>query len=79
MNFLPATSPEAFDAELQAPGASAVLTFLRARLPERLARALCEHSGIDPARAGNQLKRESRRALTDAVTQLPRPINGSRG
>lgn len=79
INFLPESSNESFEASLMAHGRAQVFTFLRARLPERLARALCEHARVPPATRADQLKREPRRALVDAVTQLTLPINGSRG
>jgi predicted Rossmann fold flavoprotein len=79
VSFLPGETPASFDAALQALGARNVLTLLRERLPERLARALCEHAGVGAAVRGDQLKRDARRALTDAVTALALPITGSRG
>lgn len=81
INFLPGATTESIDQELQSLGRGAVLTVLRAqgRLPERLARALCEHAGVDPASPGSQLTRDRRRALAAAVTALPAPITGDRG
>jgi predicted flavoprotein YhiN len=52
---------------------------LRERLPERLARVLCEHAGVDPATRGDALRREERRAVSSAVCNLELPITGSRG
>jgi predicted Rossmann fold flavoprotein len=79
INFLPGQSPASFDKELQSLGKRGVLGYLRERLPERLARVLCEQAGLDPATRADQLKRETRRALSDATTQLPLRITGSRG
>jgi hypothetical protein len=79
INFLPGSSAETFDKELQSPGNGTVLALLRMRIPERLARALCEHAGVDPVTPAGQLRRERRRALSDTVTQLPLRISGSRG
>jgi predicted Rossmann fold flavoprotein len=78
-NWLPGSSAEALDGELRGLGARPVVALLREKLPERLARALCAHAGVDPATRGHQLKRESRRALLDAVIALPLPVTGSRG
>ena len=78
-NWLPGASPDRLDDGLQSLGGRAVLAWLRERLPERLARSLCEHAHVDAAMRGDQLKRESRRALVDAVTTLPLPVTGSRG
>jgi predicted Rossmann fold flavoprotein len=79
VNWIPGTSPAELDLALQSLGGTQTGTYLRTRLPERLARVLCDHAGIDFAARGDQLKREGRRALTDAVTQLVLPINDSRG
>jgi predicted Rossmann fold flavoprotein len=79
INFMPDTSQEEFDHSLQRLGGSQVGTFLRARLPERLAHALCEHARVSPTTQGHQLTREARRALNSAITQLSLPISGSRG
>lgn len=48
-------------------------------LPERLARALCEHARVDAAAPLHDLDRAHRRALVDAVTALVVPITGDRG
>lgn len=77
INFLPNTSQEELDHSLQNLGGTQVGTFLRARLPERLAHALCEHARVSPQ--GHQLTREARRALSSAVTQLSLRVSGSRG
>ncbi|HET6463166.1 MAG TPA: NAD(P)/FAD-dependent oxidoreductase [Candidatus Krumholzibacteria bacterium] len=68
INFLPGTTLEELDRSLQNLGGAQVGTFLRARLPERLAHALCEHARVSPQ--SHQLTREARRALSHAVTQL---------
>ncbi len=79
MNWLPDTTEDAFDGELQALRSKSAGGFLRERLPERLARALCEHAGVDPATRGDVLKRDQRRALAAAVCSLALPISGNRG
>jgi predicted Rossmann fold flavoprotein len=79
INFLPGTSSEAFEAALQNLTGAEVGPFLRARVPERLARALCEHAGVSFASRGDQLKRDARRAIADVTTQLSLPVSGSRG
>jgi len=78
VNWLPDTSSDAFDAALQTLGVRPVSAALR-DLPERLSRALCTHAGVDNGTRGDQLKRDARRALVDAVTRLPLPVTGSRG
>ncbi|HET6347591.1 MAG TPA: NAD(P)/FAD-dependent oxidoreductase, partial [Candidatus Krumholzibacteria bacterium] len=79
INFLPGTSRQDFEKSLQALGATSVGTHLHSLLPERLARGLCVHSGLDPSTPGSRLKREERRTLAGAVTQLSLRITGSRG
>jgi predicted Rossmann fold flavoprotein len=78
-NWLPGVTADAFDRDLRALAARPVLAFLRERLPDRLARALCDHAGVDPATRGDQLQRSQRRALVEAVTALHLPVTGSRG
>jgi predicted flavoprotein YhiN len=53
--------------------------WLRDRLPERLAQALCTAAGVDPAAPGHQLTRGARRALVQHLAALPLPITGTRG
>jgi predicted Rossmann fold flavoprotein len=79
MNFLPGLDAAGLDRALQGLGARSVAGFLRERLPERLARALCEHAGVDPSARGDQLRREERRALVGSVAELRLPVTGSRG
>ena len=79
VNFLPNSSEDALAGELQSLRSKSVGGFLRERLPERLARALCDHAGVDPATRGDTLKRDARRTLAAAVCNLPLPVTGSRG
>ncbi len=78
-NWLPGTNEDALDRELQGLRSKSVGGFLRERLAERLARALCEHAGVDSATRGEVLKRQERRAVAAAVCNLPLPVTGSRG
>lgn len=83
INWLPGESTESVDAALLGLGKISPARWLREQnaggLPERLARALCEQAGVDPAQPANQLTREKRRALAMAVTQMPLPVTGDRG
>ncbi len=79
VNFLPNSSEDALASELQSLRSKSVGGFLRECLPERLARALCDHAGVDPATRGDALKRDARRALAAAVCNLPLPVTGSSG
>jgi len=81
MNFLPAFTTETLDAHLQ-KYTQPINRFLNQRpqaLPDRLARALAEHAGVNPAQRPDQLPRELRRALVTTITALPMPITGDRG
>jgi hypothetical protein len=53
------------DEHLRTMGAGTPLRLLQGhgRLPERLARALCGATGVDPATPGHRLTREGRLAL----------------
>ena len=75
LNWLPGETAESIDQLLQAAGRGP-LAVLRQRLPERLARQLCEQAG---AAASGDLPRASRRALVQAVTATPLPVTGDRG
>lgn len=79
INWLPAMTTETVERDLQALGRTTALRYGLAHLPERLVRALCAEAGIEPATPGDQLTRESRRALARALTALPLPITGDRG
>jgi len=72
-------SPEKADELLLAPGSAGAARRLHAHLPERLARALCEHAGVDGSAPAPALPRAARRALVDAATALVLPITGDRG
>jgi predicted Rossmann fold flavoprotein len=58
---------------------STLATILSTRLPERVAKAIVTHAGIDPAQVAGQLSRESRRQLVNSLTALPLPIVRHRG
>jgi predicted Rossmann fold flavoprotein len=80
INWLPHFTPETFEANvLAAQRVSCGRVLTDAGLPERLARALCEHAGIDPASQASQLSRPSRRQFVATVTACPLPITGTRG
>lgn len=78
-NWLPGTSDDELDRDLQSLKAKTIGGFLRERLPERLVRALCEHAGVDPSTRGDALRREERRAVATTVCSLALPVTGSRG
>jgi predicted Rossmann fold flavoprotein len=75
LNWLPGETAQSVDQLLQAAGRGP-LAVLRQRLPERLARQLCEQAG---AAVSSDLPRAVRRALVQAVTATPLPVTGDRG
>lgn len=48
-------------------------------MPERLARALCDHVNVDPSTPVQSLTRAQRIAIVSGVTSLAVPITGDRG
>jgi predicted Rossmann fold flavoprotein len=76
IHWLPGVSADQLDADLQALGNKSVARWLAQQLPERLAQALCHHVGLIE---GQPLTRPQRRALVEAITQMPLPITGNRG
>lgn len=87
INWLPGRTFEQVDAELVRAGTGA-RSVLRALLdtaafappmPERLARALIENAGIDPAAPADAMPREKRRELVRALTATRVPVTGDRG
>ncbi len=79
INWLPEMTPATFEQALLALGPVTLLAYLRERLPERLARALCAASGMAPVTPAQQLTRSQRKELVGLVTQLRLPIAGNRG
>jgi predicted Rossmann fold flavoprotein len=79
ISWLPDETPETLDAALRDLRDRSPLGFLSDRLPSRLARALCEAAGIDPATRGHVLTREQRRTLVRTVLDLSLPVTGTRG
>lgn len=75
LNWLPEETPESVDQLLQ-EAAGSTLAVLRQRLPERLARQLCDQAG---AATSGDLPRVARRALVQLVTATPLPVTGDRG
>ena len=78
VTWLPGETLESTDAWLREPGPSAGRR-LHARLPERLARALCGAAGVDPGAPSHDLTRERRRALATVLVEMPLPVTGDRG
>jgi predicted Rossmann fold flavoprotein len=79
INWLPDTSTEQIESEIQNLGRGTPQKLLSGRLPERLLRALCADAGVDVSTPGDQLTREQRKMLARSLTQLALPITGNRG
>ena len=77
--WLPGMSADEGERTLLGLGKRSVGRWLRESLPERLAVALCEEAGIEPATPGSALTREQRRAVRTAVFEMPLPVTGDRG
>ncbi len=77
--WLPDLDERALDRELLSLGRRSPGRFLADRLPERLARAICEHVGVDPASPGASLRKDRRAALVAAVCRMEIPVTGSKG
>lgn len=84
INWLPGTSGESVDRELQeiGRGVNAISPgrFLREHgLPARLVETLCMQAGVDLSAPANQLTREARRTLVNVLVNQRAPITGDRG
>lgn len=79
LNWLPGERVESLDTKLRDLAKGSAGRFLCERLPERVARALCEHAGIDSSAQAHTLTRERRRALAMLTCETHLPITGDRG
>jgi predicted Rossmann fold flavoprotein len=70
--------PEELDRELLAARGGGARTLAR-RMPERLARMLCEQAGVEPGTDVASVPRERRRALVTLATGMELPVTGDRG
>jgi predicted Rossmann fold flavoprotein len=78
-NWLPGETRESLDAQLLELGSLTPLRHLSKRLPERLARTLCDEAGIEAATAARVLTRAQRKALVGAAVEMKLPVIGDRG
>ncbi len=77
--FMPGCSLEQADTWLLEAKAQTVLSRLREKLPERLAKTLLEGAGIASDRTPKQIERDRRRALAQLLCGAPVEIVGDRG
>ena len=75
-SFLPGVPTESVDEALRGTPAA---RFLAERMPERLARVLCETAGVDWSTPAHRLTRAARHAVARAATELSLPVTGDRG
>jgi predicted Rossmann fold flavoprotein len=78
-DWLPETEGADLDRALRGLGRRGVLSGLRGRLPERLARALVRAADVPEDRRGDALTRGERAALVRMVKSAPLPVTGHRG
>jgi hypothetical protein len=80
MNWLPGSTLEAVDRDLQQLGKVSPGRYLRERgLPERVAEAICRAAGVDPSAPAHTLTRDNRKILAQTAVETPLPISGDRG
>lgn len=79
VNWLPGETFESVDAALIDQGRSSAGRWLSERLPDRLARALCDQARVDPSAPAASLARDSRRSLARGVAETTLPVTGDRG
>jgi predicted Rossmann fold flavoprotein len=77
--WLPGETVESVDGALRDLGRTTPIGWLRRKLPDRLAAALCEVAAVDGSAPGHTLTRERRRGLAVAIAAMPLPITGDRG
>ncbi|MFO0782615.1 MAG: NAD(P)/FAD-dependent oxidoreductase [Phycisphaerales bacterium] len=78
-SWLPGQDMEAVDALLVRTKERSVLACVRTLLPERMARAVCQAAGLDPAATVQQTSRERRRQLARLLARAPLPVTADRG
>jgi predicted Rossmann fold flavoprotein len=79
VRWLADETADSLDTALRGLGTATVGSLLGERLPDRLARSLCAHAGLDPATPGHRLPREGRRAIAEAAAEMTVPVAGDRG
>lgn len=70
---------ESVEKALMSLGTRRVVHWVRERLPERLALALCTQAGVPEQATGATLTKEARRALAHALVEMPVDIARDRG
>jgi predicted Rossmann fold flavoprotein len=79
ISWWPESGIETLDQELIAIGKTSLLGFLRSRIPERLASALCAASEAETTLTGDRLSKALRKNLVKNLTEMSLPITGTKG
>ena len=79
INWLPETTAEQLDAELQSLGQTRPVNYFRRRRPDRLVEALFAEAEVAMETPAHGLSRAARQALVRVFTRLDVPITGHRG
>jgi len=77
--WLPGETFESVDRAMLSLGETGVLSWVRRRLAERLARAICASHGVAPSLTGSRLNKETRRALAHTLVEMPVEVLDNRG
>jgi len=79
LDLIPGTGRDTVERELRDLGGRTVSAYLRGRLPDRLAHAVCDMAGVAWDRTGAALTRDERRRLLASATANALPVTGDRG
>jgi predicted Rossmann fold flavoprotein len=79
VGWLPDETFDSVDEALRTLGARTVISWIRERLPERLAKAICEAHGVGGSQSGAQMSKDARRTLAHALVEMPVEVLGDRG
>lgn len=79
VNWLPGETPASIENELSSTKGQSVLALLHGRLPDRILRAICRESLVEPATGLQQVTRVQRNRLALALTAMDVEVTGSRG
>ncbi|GIW74193.1 MAG: aminoacetone oxidase family FAD-binding enzyme [Phycisphaerales bacterium] len=79
IDWLPGERADRLDDCLLSLGRATPASMLRERLPDRLARALCEQAGVEPSKPASTIPRQARKRLAHALVGMPIEVVGDRG
>lgn len=79
VNWLKDMSFDEADRRLLELGGATPISLLRAYMPERLGRAICDSAGVEPNAPAHTLSRAARRLLAGQLTECDVNVSGDRG